>query len=159
MNDQLPDDHDEENLPVFGVPDAGISYVERRAAYVVVWGEFASVAVVRGKSGRCWLPGGGAMPQESVEATIVREVREELRRGINLRGTIGEAIQYFRVANENRDYRMRASFCFGELTDSHPGSPEHELEWLPISESAGQFFHPCHAWAVEQARRQFPSIG
>jgi hypothetical protein len=61
--------------PTFGVREAGTPYTERCAAYEVVLGAAETVAVVRGPSGRFWLPGGGSLPGESAEDTLAREVR------------------------------------------------------------------------------------
>jgi 8-oxo-dGTP diphosphatase len=80
--------------PVFGEPPAGVSCVERPAAYVCVFDAEGQVAVVL-SDGRCFLPGGGSLPDETPEQTIRREVREELAREIRLLQPLGTAIQYF----------------------------------------------------------------
>jgi hypothetical protein len=80
----------------------------------------------------------------------VREVREELARGIRLVRRIGEATQFFYAAADDCHYQMLAVFFLAEFPDEPRGQGEHELFWLPTAEVAGAFFHECHAWAVRQ---------
>src|SRR5260370_40751664 len=68
----------------FGSCLKGVRYTERPAAYAVVGGEHNTVAAVRGTSGMIGLPGGGSLPGETPEETLVREVREELARSLGL---------------------------------------------------------------------------
>jgi ADP-ribose pyrophosphatase YjhB (NUDIX family) len=139
--------------PTFGVAEAATAYTERRAAYGVALGENETVAVLRGPSGRLWLPGGGSLPGESAEATLTREVREELAQGVRLIRAIGEAIQFFRAATEGRYYRMCAVFFEIELTGELPGQAEYAWYWLHCDQARAGFFHECHGWAVDQAFR------
>ena len=135
---------------IFGSSQLGVQYTDRRAAYVVIIRD-GKVAMVRPKE-KCFLPGGGSLPGEAPEDTVVREVREELARGIGLIRRIGEAVQYFYSSTDDRHYRMRAVFFAGEFTDDLcVGNREHELEWLPVTEAEDVCFHACHAWAVRQA--------
>lgn len=143
------------NRPKFGVYEVGRAYTDRRAAYAVVLGEAEMVAAVRGPSGHFWLPGGGSVPGESAEETLIREVREEVARDVRLIDRIGEATQYFNAANEDRQYRMQAVFFRAEFTVGLNTGADHELCWLPIQQTKTAFFHECHGWAVVQALRQF----
>jgi 8-oxo-dGTP pyrophosphatase MutT (NUDIX family) len=135
----------------FGSPAPGVQYVERRAAYVVIFGDGARVATVESRR-KHFLPGGGSLAGEAPEETVVREVREELARGVRLTRRLGEVVQYFYSDADERHYRMLATFFAGEFTDdaSGGGSCEHELRWLPFEDAARACFHECHAWAVAQ---------
>lgn len=115
--------------------------MERRAAYGVFLGEAETVAVVQGPSDGFWLPGGGSLPGESPEDTLIREGREELARGVRLIQRIGEATQYFYAANEDRHYRMQAAFFRAELTEELNTAAEHELCWLSLSLAGAASFH------------------
>ena len=134
----------------FGSRLAGVQYAERPAAYVVVGGENRTVAAVRGASGMIGLPGGGSLPGESPEETLVREVREELARNVHLIRRIGETTQFFYAADEDCHYEMLAVFFLAEFPDEPSGQGEHELFWLPLAEARGAFFHESHAWAAHQ---------
>jgi 8-oxo-dGTP pyrophosphatase MutT (NUDIX family) len=136
---------------IFGSPLEGVRYVARPAAYAVVRGENATVAAVRGPSGMIGLPGGGSLPGESPEETVVREVREELARNVRLIHRIGEATQFFYAASDSCHYEMAAVFFLAEFPDEPTGQGEHDLFWLPLTEAAGAFFHECHAWAARQS--------
>jgi 8-oxo-dGTP pyrophosphatase MutT (NUDIX family) len=138
------------NAVVFGVRELNIEYVERRAAYVVIV-DAGSVAMV-GSGRNHFLPGGGSLPGEAPERTVAREVREELGRTVRLLYTVGEAIQYFYSADDDRHYEMLAVFFAGDFTNSIPDAiGEHQLEWLPLSQATESCFHACHAWAILQA--------
>ena len=135
---------------IFGSPEPGVRYAERRAAYVVVADGDGRVATVE-SGGRHFLPGGGSLPGEAPEETVAREVSEELARGVRLTRRIGEAVQYFYSGEDGLHYEMRATFFAGAFTDeARGGAGEHELHWLPVAEAEAACFHPCHAWAVRQ---------
>jgi 8-oxo-dGTP diphosphatase len=135
---------------IFGSPEPDVQYTERRAAYVVVITDDGKVAVVKGLQ-KHFLPGGGSLPGEAPEETALREVYEELARGVRLTHNLGDAIQYFYSAADDRHYKMLATFFAGEFTGEPSGGGEHELGWLPITEAERACFHACHAWAVRQA--------
>src|SRR2546423_1020358 len=102
-----------------------------------------------GSKQKHFLPGGGSMPGEAPEETGVREVHEELARGVRLLRSLGEATQYFYSADDDRHYEMLATFFAGDFTDDvYGGSGEHQLDWLSIRETDRQCFHE---WAVHQA--------
>ena len=135
---------------IFGAPDPRVRYSERRAAYVVVIRN-AKVAMVSSGQ-KHFLPGGGSMPGEGPEETVVREVHEELGRRVRLIRSLGEATQYFYSNDDDRHYKMLATFFAGEFTDDvSDGSGEHQLDWLSVTETDRACFHECHAWAVRQA--------
>jgi 8-oxo-dGTP pyrophosphatase MutT (NUDIX family) len=135
---------------IFGSPQPNVLYTERRAAYLVVIND-GLVAMVKSHQNH-FLPGGGALPGESPEDTVVREVNEELARGVRLFRRIGETIQYFYSSIDDRQYKMLATFFSGEFTDDAFGRvSEHELGWVSIIEVEQSCFHECHAWAVSHA--------
>lgn len=139
------------NVSIFGAPEPQVRYTERRAAYVVIVSADGKVAMVAGRQ-KHFLPGGGSLPDEAPEATVEREVYEELARGVRLTRRLGEATQYFYSATDNRHYKMHATFFAGEFTaEPGGGTGEHELVWLPVTEVDQACFHACHAWAVRQA--------
>jgi 8-oxo-dGTP diphosphatase len=134
----------------FGDSNPSAQYVERRAAYLVVING-GRVAMVKSRQ-KYFLPGGGLLPGESPEDTVVREVREELARGVRLLRRLGEAVQYFYSSTDDRSYKMLATFFAGDFTDEGRGDAgEHELDWLPVIGVEQSCFHECHAWAIHQA--------
>lgn len=140
-------------LRVFGTAPSGVACRDRPAAYVVVFQSNGNVAAVganvRGRE-ELWLPGGGMHAGESPAETVLREVREELARGIVLRRNLGTAIQYFHSGTEGW-YKMTAHFFSGEFSGPVAGQGEHELQWVDLAAHAADFFHECHVWAVTQA--------
>lgn len=135
---------------IFGSPEPDVQYTERRAAYVVIVSDDGRVAMVEGRQ-KYFLPGGGSLSGEAIEATVVREMQEELARSVRLTRMIGEAVQYFYSASDERHYRMRATFFAGEFTDELCDvAGEHELHWLSMTEAESACFHACHAWAIHQ---------
>ncbi len=61
---------------IFGSAKPSVQYRERRAAYVVITRDGKVALVTSGQ--KHFLPGGGSLPGEAPEATVVREVHEEL---------------------------------------------------------------------------------
>ncbi|HKZ77968.1 MAG TPA: NUDIX domain-containing protein [Pyrinomonadaceae bacterium] len=132
---------------VFGSPKPNVQYVKRRAAYVVITHD-GKVAMVKAGE-KHFLPGGGSLPGETPEATVVREVHEELALPVRLLRTLGGATQYFYSDADNCHYEMFAVFFAGEFTDRvSTGIGEHQLYWLPAKQTKQACFHECHAWAV-----------
>ena len=140
-----------DRVPRFGSLNPSATYVDRPAAYAVILNEPGQVAAVTSLSGHYFLPGGGSLPTETAELTLVREVAEELAQGVRILARIGAAEQLFRV--DGCDYRMQAVFFRGMFTGSIAGTPEHTLLWLSPREFEGRCFHACHAWAIHQALR------
>jgi 8-oxo-dGTP diphosphatase len=138
-------------IVTFGACQPGVTYAARPAAYAVVAGVNCTVAAVKGRSGKFFLPGGGCLPGETAEETVRREVREELARSVRLIGTIGAATQYFYAAGEDCHYRMLAVFFLAEFTDDPAEKGEHELFWLSTAEAEEAFFHESHGWAVRRS--------
>jgi 8-oxo-dGTP diphosphatase len=134
---------------IFGEPVPGAEYVERPAAYAVIENE-QCVAVVMPKEA-CFLPGGGSLPAESPEDTVVREVREELGRHVRLTGRIGEAVQYFYSADDDVYYKLPATFFTAEFIGKATATGETVLLWLPREEAIKACFHACHAWAIRRS--------
>src|SRR5262249_42817593 len=124
----------------FGARLEGVAYTERPAAYGVVAGENGTVAAVRGPAGGIGLPGGGSLPGETPEETLVREVREELARTVRLVRRLGEATQFFYAADDGCHYKMLGVFFLAEFPDEPDGQGEHELFWLPLADVAAAFF-------------------
>ena len=145
---RTPADLTGSHAPIFGSPVAGVAYEQRLAAYAVIRNRAGAVAAVHVPAGY-WLPGGGALPGETPDTTVVREVREELGYALHLIGKIGEAVQYF-FAAAGRYYVMRAVFFRAEFAEGLRGPAEYEVCWLDVSHPARLFFHACHDWAVHQ---------
>jgi 8-oxo-dGTP pyrophosphatase MutT (NUDIX family) len=140
---------------IFGSRAPDVKYTERRAAYVVIFGDGATLSTVATVEShqKHFLPGGGSLAGEAPEDTVVREVREELARGVLLTRRIGEVVQYFYSDADERHYKMLATFFAGEFTgDARGHAGEHELRWLSIDDVARACFHASHAWAVAQQR-------
>jgi len=114
------------NRPTFGHPPPGVDCRPRPAAYAVIL-RGGSVAAVRGRRGH-WLPGGGARPGAAPEATVAREVREELGCAVRLIERLGAAAQFFHAPDDG---------CWYKITRTHRGacpltenvSPAQPLTW------------------------------
>jgi 8-oxo-dGTP diphosphatase len=118
----------------------------------VIAGTAGTVAAVRARlrDGRekYWLPGGGIEADESPRDAIIREVHEELGRDVRVLDEIGEAIQFFYAATDERWFEMHATFFRAMFDDSPPTVGEHELHWIDPRADASLFFHECHVWAM-----------
>jgi len=129
--------------PQFGTPTAE-GAVDRRAAYVLVRDVRGHFLAVRGRRG-LFLPGGGCESDESPEAALSRELREETGRELVSFSYRAMAIQHF--AADGVSYRMTAVFYTATLGDQ-VAEPEQELLWVDTSLGGDPWYHACHAWAV-----------
>lgn len=135
-------------IPSFGLYAPELVYQPRPAAYAVIVGDDGQIAVVKGRRGEYFLPGGGAWPDETPEQTVTRELHEELARSVRLMRRLGEAVQYFSSGGVH--YQMHAVFFAAEFAGEAEGVGEHKLYWLATDEIEAAFFHQCHAWAVQR---------
>jgi 8-oxo-dGTP diphosphatase len=136
--------------PEFGEREPGVAYVRRPGAYAVAFDSAGRVAVVRTPKG-CALPGGGAEPGESPEATLRREVREECGSEVHIGEACGEAIDYVHARGEGHFAKVCRFYraALGPPT-STPAEPDHELVWLDVPAALTRLTHGSHAWIVER---------
>jgi 8-oxo-dGTP diphosphatase len=132
---------------VFGTPDAAFEYKPRRAAYAVIADGSGRIAAVSARYGY-FLPGGGSLPGEMPEQTIMREALEELGRDVRIVRLVGEAVQYF--SGDGQCYRMEAVFFAAEFAGETTSAGEHELRWVESDEVERVLYHQCHAWAARR---------
>jgi 8-oxo-dGTP pyrophosphatase MutT (NUDIX family) len=136
------------SVPEFGTREAGAAYRARPGSYGVILDDAGRVAVLRTRSG-LYLPGGGAHPGETPEATLEREVREECGRDVRILGDLGLATEYVRADREG----YFAKHCtFFHAAFGRPVTPdargEHPLLWLPRAEAIERLSHGSQSWAV-----------
>ena len=141
---------DESLVPIFGVCRPGQVYVERPGAYALIADEARRLAVIRNERGRCFLPGGGIEPGESLELALRREVLEECGRQIDELAWLCAADEYVEAPEEARCYLKRGSFYFATLHAQPVVPPEDgtELLWLNPAEANLRLVHPSQAWVV-----------
>jgi 8-oxo-dGTP diphosphatase len=132
----------------FGAPVPGSEPVHRHAAYAVVLDDKSRVLAVRWKQA-LFLPGGGSRLGESPEATVAREVLEEVGCEVTLHKHLGHAAQHF-VASD-LPHLGRFDFFSASVVRGAVGPAEHDALWLATSELAGRLFHESHEWAVRRA--------
>src|SRR5262245_37056745 len=122
--------------PVFGAAPPGVVCHIRRAAYAVIFRPDGQVAAIRAALSngtiKHWLPGGGIEENESPEEAVVREVREELGRTVTTLERVGQAVQFFYAATEERWYEMSAVFIKARFEDGEACRGEYDLHWLDV---------------------------
>jgi 8-oxo-dGTP diphosphatase len=152
---------DSSTIPIFGDKLAGQTYIERPGAYAVIRGSQLSIATLRVGTAY-FLPGGGSETDETPQATLHREIREECGRPIQIGPEIGRAIEYIYAKSEGVYYQIRSTFFEAVFMagQAKPIEDDHVLVWLPARE-AGQLLHrQSQAWAVQQLvsrTNDFPS--
>lgn len=136
--------------PIFGKPEPDVEYHRRPGVYAVVFDGQGRFAAVRGRRSDYFLPGGGAEPDESLEETLVREVREECACEVIIDRFLGSAVQFF-IAASGKHYELCGSYFEARFGAPLTVESEHDLCWFEVAEARSVLLHEAHAWAVEQA--------
>jgi 8-oxo-dGTP diphosphatase len=136
---------------VFGEQGDGHTYHARRAVYAVIRDSEGRVATVQAH-GHLWLPGGGIEEGETPEQALVREVAEECAQRLHIAKHIGEALQYFYAASDDKHFAMHAVFYAGAFLEQMPGQVALPFVWV-FPDAKAQFFHASHVWAAHSLRQ------
>ena len=137
----------------FGVPDPGVSYKDRPAAFGVLErdGQVALVRVTKpGMAPWLDLPGGALDEGESDQDAMVREFGEETGLAVRAGEQITRADQMFRRDN-GEPVNNRSAIFRAELVGEEPGlkiEDDHELVFMDIREAMVRLRHDSHAWAL-----------
>jgi 8-oxo-dGTP diphosphatase len=138
-------------IPEFGDPQPGVTYVPRPGGYAVIFDREGLLAVVATAEG-LHLPGGGLEPGESAEGAVLREVTEETGLRVEIQAFIGVAHELVFAPQENIHYRKRCSFFRAAVTGAgEPSEPDHELDWMAPREALESLHHEIQRWAVRKA--------
>lgn len=137
----------------FGVPEPGVSYQDRPAAFGVLErsGKVALVRVTKPGMGP-WLdlPGGALEAGESDEEAMIREFGEETGLAVRAGEQITRADQVFRRDN-GEPVNNRSAIFRAELVREAPSlkcEDDHELVFMDLGEAMVQLRHDSHAWAL-----------
>jgi 8-oxo-dGTP diphosphatase len=144
-------------VPEFGEAVAGETYHLRPGSYGIVWMESSDrVALVATPRG-LFLPGGGQDEDESLEATLRREAREECGLEVEVERLLGIADELTFVPEERRYCRKRCSFFRARVILEDPGAaiePDHTLQWLDATAALHRLTHGSQRWAIALALRE-----
>ncbi len=142
----------EAGVPVFGGRTPGMRYRPRPGAYAVIVDAADRLAVMRTPKG-LFLPGGGADPGETPEATLKREALEECGRALEPGRRLAFALE--RVADDQDEggaggVTKQCTFFEARLGPriATPVEHDHELVWMPVRQAIAQLTHRSQAWAV-----------
>jgi 8-oxo-dGTP diphosphatase len=129
-------------------------YRRRVGSYAVILDGAGRVALMRTPKG-LFLPGGGANPGETPDATLRREVREELGGEITAARLLGTAVEYVHACGEGY-LAKECSFFHVDIgsCSEHGSEADHELVWVDSRVAMGRLMHRSQAWAVSQVLGQ-----
>ena len=135
----------------FGERDPTASYVVRPGAYAVMQDREGRIGIVVTPTG-AFLPGGGQDPGESLEQTLIREVREECALDVVVIEELGSAIQLVYSAREETHFQKECTFFRVAIaaTLEADSEPDHELHWVEPAQAIEMLAHASNIRAVEQ---------
>jgi 8-oxo-dGTP pyrophosphatase MutT (NUDIX family) len=130
----------------FGTPTPEIAPTERPGAYAIAI--YENRALVVATPAGFYLPGGGTHPQESTEATLRREVREETGYDVVTAVSIGTARQFVGSGIN----KIETFFLVSVEGDLAQHESDHLPFWIPIDDAILAMAEEAQAWALLRAR-------
>ena len=119
----------------------------RPSVYAVIVNQNREIALVAAEEG-VMLPGGGIDDDEAAEEAIRREVREECALTIEIRGDLGEAIQFVHSKKRDAHFKKRSRFIAAGVVGTADNPAEHVSRWLPPHDAKKATTYESHAWAI-----------
>lgn len=137
----------------FGVPEPGVTYRDRPAAFGVApkGGRIAVVRITTSERPPFFdLPGGALEAGESEEQAMAREFGEEAGLLVQAGPRLLRADQYLRKSDGEPVNNRSSVFLARLVGEDQPLKIEadHELVWLEPLEALRRLRHDSHAWAV-----------
>jgi hypothetical protein len=84
---------------------------------------------------------------------VVREVDEECALRIDVKGSLGEAVQFVHSAKSATCFEKRSTFVVGDVVANTNSIPEHRTLWLEPDEAQKAVTYESHAWAIRRWAR------
>ncbi len=138
----------------FGTPVAGLTYLDRPAAFGVAengQGQIALAQVTKpGKQPYFDLPGGAVDGDETEAQAVVREFGEETGLMVEA-GSLIETVSQFFLKSDGQPVRNFGGIYVVKVTGEKPGlkvEDDHALVWLDPRDAVVALRHDAHAWAV-----------
>ncbi len=139
-------------VPTFGDAGGEATAVVRPSAYAVIANPRHEIAIVSADEGTL-LPGGGADADETPDAAVIREVREECALRVRIITNLGDATQFVHSARHAAHYEKRSHFVAAEVITPAENAPEHETRWIPFHDALRAVTYASHAWAIRRWAR------
>lgn len=98
-----------------------------------------------------YLPAGGIEADESAEAAVVREVREESGLVVEARAWTREAVEIVYSAEEHICFEKRCVFLEAEVIGQViEHEPDHELRWVSLDQAISMLSPESHRWGAKR---------
>jgi 8-oxo-dGTP diphosphatase len=137
---------------VFGKKIDSIAYIPRPGAYGILLNEKGLVASIQ-MNGRCFLPGGGLEPGESIQQCLKRELLEEVGCEFERAEPVGRADEYFKSLPEDAYYLGQGHFLL--VPDfriiAEPTDKTHTVLWQPPETVLARLVHLSQRWGLARA--------
>lgn len=133
----------------FGHRIPGKHYIRRESVHGISVDGRGKLLVVEYR-GKCYLPGGGVEPGETLIEALHREYLEETGFGVKIGSKVAEAAEFVYAALDQQYFNKAGHFFLAELTE-RLGSAienEHHPNWLTLEKFECRAAHRSHVWAV-----------
>lgn len=138
----------------FGAPVAGLTYLDRRAAFGVAENARGQIALAQvtkpGKAPYFDLPGGAVDGDESEAEAVVREFGEETGLVVEA-GLLIDTVSQLFLKSDGQPVRNFGGVYVVKVTGDKPAlkvEEDHALVWLDPRDAVVALRHDAHAWAV-----------
>jgi len=138
----------------FGAPVAGLTYLDRPAAFGVAENALGQIALAQvtkpGKPPYFDLPGGAVDGDETEAEAVVREFGEETGLVVEA-GLLIDTVSQLFLKSDGQPVRNFGGIYAVKVTGDKPAlkvEDDHALVWLDPRDAVVALRHDAHAWAV-----------
>lgn len=141
---------------IFGEKLKGEKYLDREAAYAIIFNEEKKKIAIIKNPRNYFLPGGGVEGHETSIECVIRECLEEIGFSVKIKELLCKGELYHYGVGLRCYLRNIADFYIVESYEKsqEPVEKDHELLWMNVDEAIEKLWLDHQVWAVKELKKK-----